>query len=109
MLRRIEPEKIICYNTPFPEMEGDIVFVDYELSSWKYMNYEREYDREDLECYKIGGTKQLDYDIMESYRIGKGGGSAFGGEYKPAKAEDERFVGEPGEIKTTYKRNGTKF
>ena len=20
MLRRIEPEKIICYNTPFPEM-----------------------------------------------------------------------------------------
>ena len=32
MLRRIEPERIICYNTPFPEMEGNIVFVDYELS-----------------------------------------------------------------------------
>ena len=109
MLRRIEPEKIICYNTPFPEMEGDIVFVDYELSSWKYMNYERGYEKEDLECYKIGGAKLSDCDIMEPYRIGKGGGSAFGGEYKPAKAEDERFVGEPGEIKTTYKRNGTKF
>ena len=32
MLRRIEPEKIICYNTPFPEMQGDIVYVDYERS-----------------------------------------------------------------------------
>ena len=25
MLRRIEPEKIICYNTPFPEMQGNII------------------------------------------------------------------------------------
>ena len=40
MLRRIEPEKIICYNTPFPEMQGDIVYVDYERSSWRYMDYE---------------------------------------------------------------------
>ena len=38
MLQQIKPEKIICYNKPFPEMQGDIVFVDYELSSWKYMN-----------------------------------------------------------------------
>ena len=28
------------YNTPFPEMEGNIVFVDYELSSWKYQGKE---------------------------------------------------------------------
>ena len=35
MLRRIEPEKIICYNTPFPEMQGDIVYVDYERRSWR--------------------------------------------------------------------------
>lgn len=33
MLRRIEPEQIICYNHPFPEMKGNIIFVDYELSS----------------------------------------------------------------------------
>ena len=26
ILRRIEPEKIICYNTPFPEMQGNIVW-----------------------------------------------------------------------------------
>jgi len=38
MLKRIEPEKIICYNEPFPEMRGDIVFVDYELSSWRCLN-----------------------------------------------------------------------
>lgn len=100
MLRRIAPEKIICYNTPFPEMEGDIVFVSYELSSWKYMNYERGYDKEDLECYKIGGAKQPDYDIMEPYRIGKGGGSAFGGKWRhnPNKSRDQRLVGNPGQV-----------
>ena len=27
MLRRIEPEKIICCNTPFPEMQGNIIYV----------------------------------------------------------------------------------
>lgn len=25
LLRRINPEKIVCYNTPFPEMQGDII------------------------------------------------------------------------------------
>lgn len=29
MLRRINPEKIICYGKPFDEMKGDIVEVDY--------------------------------------------------------------------------------
>ena len=38
MLCRIEPEKVICYNEPFPEMQGDIVFVDYDRSSWRCMN-----------------------------------------------------------------------
>ena len=37
MLRRIEPEKIVCYNTPFPEMQGNIIYVDYERSSWRYL------------------------------------------------------------------------
>ena len=30
ILRRIEPENIICYNTPSHEMQGNIVYVDYE-------------------------------------------------------------------------------
>ncbi len=29
MLNRIEPEAIICLGSPFPEMEGNIVIVDY--------------------------------------------------------------------------------
>ena len=106
MLRRIEPEKIICYNTPFPEMQGDIVHVDYERSSWRYMSFER---NEDLSAYKIGGAPQHKCDTMGSYLIGKGGGSAYGGEWKPFKPEDERLIGEPGTVKTFYKKDGTKI
>ena len=29
MLKVVEPERIICYNTPFPEMQGNIIPVDY--------------------------------------------------------------------------------
>ncbi len=29
MLRRLEPEVILCYSDPFPEMEGHVVAVDY--------------------------------------------------------------------------------
>lgn len=35
MLKRIKPSKIICYSEPFPEMQDDIIYVDYELGSWK--------------------------------------------------------------------------
>ena len=109
MLRRIEPEKIICYNTPFPEMEGDIVFVDYELSSWKYMSYQRKLENEDLECYKIGGAKLPNCDILEPYRIGKGGGSAYGGAWKPTKPEDQRFLGKPGSVNTSTNSKGAVY
>ncbi len=34
MCRRIEPSTIVCFGTPFPEMEGNIIVVDY-LSSRK--------------------------------------------------------------------------
>ena len=29
MLEKIQPEKIICFGTPFDEMKGNIVKVDY--------------------------------------------------------------------------------
>ena len=111
MLRQIEPERIICYNTPFPEMSGNIVYVDYDRSSWRYMNYERSLPKEDLECYKIGGAIHREYDIMEPYRVGKGGGSAYGGGWKPSpnKPEDQRYLGEPGSINTTTTKNGEVF
>ena len=79
MLRRIEPEKIICYNTPFPEMHGNIIYVDYERSSWRYMNYERGCQRENLEAFKIGGAPHHSHDTIEPFLIGKGGGSAYDG------------------------------
>ena len=105
MLRRIEPEKIICYNTPFPEMRGDIVYVDYERSSWKYMSYERSLQKDDLEAFKIGGTYYKPCDTIDPYLIGKGGGSAYGGKWRPNpnKPQDQRFLGKPGELKTTNK------
>lgn len=98
MLRRIEPEKIICYNTPFPEMEGDIVYVDYELSSWKYMNYERKVADEDIGAYKIGGDAPDSCDTMSAYMVSAGDGSAYGGDWKPSKDSDRRLVGNPGDI-----------
>ena len=109
MLRQIEPERIICYNTPFPEMSGNIVYVDYDRSSWRYMNYERRIPKEDLDCYLIGGSNFQICDIMEPYRVGKGGGSAYGGAWKPSKPEDYRLIGKPGEIKITYAKDGTKI
>lgn len=108
MLRRIEPEKIICYNTPFPEMQGEIVPVDYDRSSWRYMNYERSLRTEDLETYKIGGAPALSYDTMEPYRMDKGGGSAYGGKWRPTQAKDNRLSGKPGEMKVTYSKKGEK-
>lgn len=36
LFRQVEPKRIICYNKPFPEIEGNIIYLDYELSFWKY-------------------------------------------------------------------------
>lgn len=32
MLERLEPEAIICFGTPFPEMQGNLIVVDYRAS-----------------------------------------------------------------------------
>lgn len=32
MLERLEPETILCFGAPFPEMQGNIVAVDYMTS-----------------------------------------------------------------------------
>lgn len=107
MLRRIEPERIICYNKPFPEMEGEmegnIVFIDYELSSWKYQN--ESYTPSKYLAY-ILGEQPLPIGSKIRIKFGcvlrenkKGMGSVHGGPWQPHKPEDERFIGEPGEIK----------
>ena len=92
-------------------MQGNIIHVDYERSSWKYMSYERTYQKENLDAFKIGETYRPEYDTIEPYLIGgayKGGGSAYGGAWKPSKPEDYRLIGKPGEIKVTYAKDGSK-
>ena len=108
MLRRIEPEKIICYHTPFPEMEGNIVYVDYERSSWRYLNTRQAFSKENLEDFLIGKTYRPESDRIEAYMdvpAFKGSGSAYGGKWRPNpnKPYDGRYIGVPGEIKRTFK------
>ena len=69
--QRIEPETIICYHTPFPEMQGDIIYVDYERSSWKYMDDEKIFSDYDVNPYKIGGNSHIGCDTMEPYLLGR--------------------------------------
>ena len=69
------------------------------------MNYEHGFQKEDLDAFKISGTYCAERDTIAPFLIGgtcKGGGSAYGGEAKPAKPTEERFWGVPGEIKTTH-------
>ncbi len=111
MLKRIEPELIICYNTPFPEMEGNILFVDYDLSSWQHYDDDIGKSANTVFVEKFGTTsnnyvsanptkKQFyGYVLPETF---KGMGSAHGGKWKPSKKDDERYLGKPGEIKTTW-------
>ena len=115
MLRQIEPEQIICYNEPFLEMQGNLVFVDYELSSWKHQN--DDYVPSKYVDY-ILGKKPLPGDsnivikcgyVMRDDAFFKGMGSAFGGEWKPSKPQDERFIGKPGEKKITYTKKGERY
>ena len=115
MFRRIEPERIICYNEPFPEMNGNIIYVNYELSSWKYQN--DNYAPSKYLPY-ICGAKSLPKNsgivvksgcVMRDDKGFKGMGSAYGGNWKPSKPEDERLLGTPGEIKVSYKKDGTKI
>lgn len=113
MINRIEPETIICYKKPFPEMQGNIVFVNYDLSSWRYMN-DDPYVPSRYAKYICGleplpensGIVMKGGYVTKDEFVIKGMGSAFGGEWRPSpdKPDDERFEGEPGEIKETQSK-----
>ena len=66
---------------------------------------------EDLDCYKIGGANHTFCDTMDAYMIGKGGGSAYGGKWRPNpnKSQDQRYLGNPGEMKRTIMNNGDVY
>lgn len=88
------------------------MYVDYERSSWRYMDYDQKaMPHEDLDCYKIGGANHTFCDTMDAYMIGKGGGSAYGGKWRPNpnKPQDQRYLGNPGEIKRTIMNNGDVY
>lgn len=108
MLRRIEPSKIICYSEPFTEMQGDIIYVDYELSGWKYLNKESlDLPLHNKKGIIVNKTMLQPENFNKMYSL-KGSGSAYGGKWKPKKTEDERFLGKPGEIKETFDKNGER-
>lgn len=96
MLRRIEPSKIICYSEPFPEMQGDIIYVDYELSGWKYLNKESlDLPLHNKKGIIVNKTMLQPENFNKMYSL-KGTGSAYGGKWKPKKTEDERFFRKTG-------------
>ena len=66
---------------------------------------------ENLDCFKIPDTSRRDCDIMSAYMISAGGGSAYGGKWRPSpnKPEDQRLWGKPGEIKRTVTSWGEVF
>ena len=99
-------------------MEGNIVFVDYELSSWKYQG---QLDNAPLSPYAkyIAGYLPLPENsgivikqgCIIHDRAEKGSGSAYGGKWRPNpnKPYDSRFVGTPGEIKRTIMGDGSVY
>ncbi len=104
MLKRIEPERIICYNTPFPEMEGNIVVVDYALSSWKY---QKETDEPSPYLKYICGTLPLPKNsgiIIKRGYVEKGMGSCYGGQWQPNpnKPNDMALIGPPNTIQRIF-------
>lgn len=73
MMQRIEPSVVICYSDPFPEMRGNIIHVDYDLSSWKH-------DEDDIDK-ALAEEPQTGFRVVKrGYVLHKGGGSAYEGD-----------------------------
>lgn len=70
------------------------------------MNCERSYKAGDLGAFKIGVQPAVLYDIITPFMDVplKGGGSAYGGQWKPAKPEDKKFIGISGEVKQSFSK-----
>ncbi len=106
MLRRVEPELVICYNTPFPEMTGNILFVDYDLSSWRHYDDDSDKSLEDNICPDV--YIKTVYGYVPSF-VYKGIGYSHGGKWQPKNEAAKRFIGEPNSINRYTKSNGEVF
>ncbi|MDE5883920.1 MAG: DUF4417 domain-containing protein [Oscillospiraceae bacterium] len=106
MLRRIELEYIICYSEPFPEMDGNIIYVDYDLSSWKYLEDDIIPPESIKHTHGILITTPKRDIISKTGYVCKGSGSAGGGTWTPKNEDAKRFKGDPNTIKHTKDKNG---
>ena len=91
-------------------MHGNIVAVDYDLSSWKYMNFSPPKIKE----YLMPPTYRS-ADPVAPYRIAgyddavfAGMGSAYGGKWKPKDSHAARYIGTPNTIKEYFNKNGER-
>ena len=87
MLKRIEPEYVICYSEPFPEMQGNIIYVDYDLSSWRHMQDDIVPSETIKHTHGILTFPEKYATITKMGCVCKGGGSANGGKWVPKKPE----------------------
>lgn len=106
LLRRIEPEYVICYSEPFPEMEGNLIYVDYEMSSWRHMEDDIVPEESIKHTYGVLTKPPVRDIIRKTGYVCKGGGSAYGGSWKPKNKDDERFFGKPNTTKQSMDKNG---
>ena len=88
-------------------MRGDIIYIDYELNSWKYPNDEKMKSYFKYTDPVLTGMSERDIIYKTGY-VCKGGGSAFGGDWKPKKESDKHFLSKPNSIQHTHKegKNG---
>lgn len=99
MLRQIEPEYVICYSEPFPDMEGNIIYVDYDLSSWRHMEDDIVPKEAVKHTYGILTKPTVRDIIIKTGYVCKGSGSAYGGDWIPKDENSKRFLGEPNTVK----------
>lgn len=99
MLRQIEPEYVICYSEPFPDMEGNIIYIDYDLSSWRHMEDDIVPKEAVKHTYGILTKPTVRDIIIKTGYVCKGSGSAYGGDWIPKDENSKRFLGEPNTVK----------
>ena len=97
-------------------MRGNLVPIDYELSSWRHMDDDAYVPSKyakyicGLEPVPPGCELVIKRGyVMRDDGCRMGMGSAYGGKWKPRKEEDKRFLGKPGEIKETRMPNGDLY
>ena len=97
LLRKIKPKAIICYGTPFEEMQGNIIAIDYAKTN----NLNNKSGNPPTYVKKVSGYVYCD----------KGMGSASSNSvlWTPKKPEDRRFLGTPNSISEFVKENGEKI